>query len=508
MGSAESTSSDVLMPSTNDMPAWVLVVFEFSDWRTRAHLMQVSKRWRHNTSDPQFFRFLARRLSLEHAIYIPPQLPSNDTWRGFFFDMYKLRHVWTPEAASGGSGGAISTSVSASGAAESVLTAEGTEEEGVDKAEALPYESHKGAEPAGERFKISVIARFRPGVLPNQGGQGQGDGGTGGQGVVVTLPLHQRLAMIRMSRRLSSNKQALRVLTSEGGWFGSRWSQLSASSASSTPTASASAASTSGGDKENNSINNISSGISSINITPLNHHATKGGATFDADSKVPKFVREMCAERARVALRGVNTAQGVEQGTRTYNTCARRLVVDFINGFNATAIVYGQTGSGKTYSMFGLGGEQSNENGEPGNTGTAAFRENMGIVPRACEEIFAAVAARRESGVEAEVSVSYVEVFGDEVSDLMRNGARCGHSKVASQQYVLSGAAEKAVTTVTEINTLLAAGEKQKRRAATAMNERSTRAHSLFIVSLRQTRGTDVVLKSRLFLADLGGSEQ
>jgi hypothetical protein len=41
------------------------------------------------------------------------------------------------------------------------------------------------------------------------------------------------------------------------------------------------------------------------------------------------------------------------------------------------------------------------------------------------------------------------------------------------------------------------------------MNERSTRAHSLFIMTLKQTRpGTSVTLRSRLFLADLGGSEQ
>lgn len=35
--------------------------------------------------------------------------------------------------------------------------------------------------------------------------------------VEVTLPLHQRLAMIRMSHDLISNRQALKVLTSEGG---------------------------------------------------------------------------------------------------------------------------------------------------------------------------------------------------------------------------------------------------------------------------------------------------
>lgn len=39
-----------------------------------------------------------------------------------------------------------------------------------------------------------------------------------------------------------------------------------------------------------------------------------------------------------------------------------------------------------------------------------------------------------------QVTASYVEVFGDEVTDLLRSGAKCGHSKVAAQRYVLSGA--------------------------------------------------------------------
>lgn len=63
-------------------------------------------------------------------------------------------------------------------------------------------------------------------------------------------------------------------------------------------------------------------------------------------------------------------------------------------------------------------------------------------------------------------------------------------------------------------------GETQKRRAATAMNDRSTRAHSIFILTLKQRRhlsseaseededNSTTTLSSKLFLADLGGSEQ
>ena len=72
---------------------------------------------------------------------------------------------------------------------------------------------------------------------------------------------------------------------------------------------------------------------------------------------------------------------------------------------------------------------------------------------------------------------------------------------------------------------LLAKGDAQKRRAATAMNARSSRAHALFILTLTQRdikgptkdsalpsssrrAASDRVVTSQLYLADLGGSEQ
>lgn len=131
------------------------------------------------------------------------------------------------------------------------------------------------------------------------------------------------------------------------------------------------------------------------------------------------------------------------------------------------------------------------------------------MVPRAAEEVLLAVAEKRRQGLDARLSVSYVEIYGDEVSDLLRQGARCGHSKVAAQRFVLSGATGVAVGSVDEVAALLEQGERVKRRAATAMNDRSSRAHALFIMTLAQADpGSDRLVTSQLFLADLGGSEQ
>ena len=54
---------------------------------------------------------------------------------------------------------------------------------------------------------------------------------------------------------------------------------------------------------------------------------------------------------------------------------------------------------------------------------------------------------------------------------------------------------------------LLRAGQVRKRFAATAMNDRSSRAHTVFILQVRQTRG-DSLVNATLQLVDLAGSER
>lgn len=292
--------------------------------------------------------------------------------------------------------------------------------------------------------------------------------------VECRLPLHQRLTMIKMRHGLSS-RQALRVLAAEGGWFQTKW---------------------------HNEVK-----VEGITDKTPNFRKT-------ATEKIVASIQSMDVLTSRVVLIAPDvglrefTFNGLLTNTskqiKAYETVARKLVMDLMNGFNATCLMYGQTGSGKSYTMFG-----------PDDA--AIYGDNAqdrGIVPRACLEIFDAVESReRDFGINSSIGVSYVEVFGDQVSDLLRYGARCGQSKVSSQRFVLSGAAEQPISTMKDVERVLKVGEAQKRRAATAMNLRSTRAHAIFILSLTQTHvdkesGAKITRSSKLFLADLGGSEQ
>ncbi len=56
-----------------------------------------------------------------------------------------------------------------------------------------------------------------------------------------------------------------------------------------------------------------------------------------------------------------------------------------------------------------------------------SIQYSHGVVPKACRDIVSAVKERRESfGFDCKLYLSYVEIFGDYVTDLLRHGQRCG----------------------------------------------------------------------------------
>ena len=145
----------------------------------------------------------------------------------------------------------------------------------------------------------------------------------------------------------------------------------------------------------------------------------------------------------------------------------------------------------------------------------------LGLVPRVCEELIDAMRIRHaEHGFTSKLSVAYVEIFGAEVTDLLRGGAAIGSSAPTAMsesggidntfhahRWVLDGRVDVPIDSLERARQVIAQGDRCKRRAATAMNQRSSRAHALFILSLTQLRD-GVEVTDKLFLADLGGSEK
>ena len=93
-----------------------------------------------------------------------------------------------------------------------------------------------------------------------------------------------------------------------------------------------------------------------------------------------------------------------------YEICSRNLILGCFSGYNATILAYGQTGSGKTHTM-GTGSTVGLPN------------EQIGIVPRVFDFIFEEIENRKRQSTfsEFEVKVQFLELYGDDIRDLLDN---------------------------------------------------------------------------------------
>ena len=165
-----------------------------------------------------------------------------------------------------------------------------------------------------ENYNITVCARIKPHVEHlNQAGSDK-----------VTLLLHQRLVLIRLSNNLVSNKDALNVLVQQGDWFAAKWSETNKKRTID---------GSNGYDKEN---------IDEQHQTNCgSHHLREGIHTVDSESHRGVVVDPM------KGIREFNFDNEFDDSVtqdQVYESSTRRLVCDFINGFNGTCFVYGQTG--------------------------------------------------------------------------------------------------------------------------------------------------------------------
>jgi len=424
-------SSDRLPPETA-----IFLIFDYvGDFDERSRLLVLNKYLSSLLTTNSAYRRYLMRLHIEKGVYSNPG--RGPGCREAFLRLLRKQDLW-----------------------ENVGDAESPE---VDE-DVLPLWRQKPRPSTTENFHIAVSARFKPKDASDE------ETDTDSK---VTLPLHQRIQLIKMSKRLKKTSEVLKVLKSEGAWFGDKWSAIESQ------------------DDGTNKENNNNTGAK----TPNQEHLVSG--VHEIDPMNNRVVMVDPTKGLREFTFDTVVSPKVSQST-VYDESARPLIADFINGFNATILVYGQTGSGKTYTMFGPSGS--------GNNG------DRGIVPRSCAEVLTALDFRRDHlkiPINARLTVSYVEIYGNDVTDLLQDGAPCGHSKVAAQEYVLSGAASHQIHTMEDVLECLKMGDECKRRASTAMNERSSRAHSLFILELNQQNvDSGVSCKSRLFLADLGGCEQ
>ncbi len=143
-----------------------------------------------------------------------------------------------------------------------------------------------------------------------------------------------------------------------------------------------------------------------------------------------------------------------------YADVAKPVVQSGLGGINGTIFAYGQTSSGKTFSMTAI--------------------MDMGFA-----EVFNYIA--NESGHRRfVVKASYLEIYNEELTDLLEPGKGKLAIRASSDHggaYV-AGLSERLVTSVADVKKLLAQGQASRQVGATAMNEQSSRSHTIFTLSI------------------------
>ncbi|KAA0173551.1 hypothetical protein FNF27_04887 [Cafeteria roenbergensis] len=105
--------------------------------------------------------------------------------------------------------------------------------------------------------------------------------------------------------------------------------------------------------------------------------------------------------------------------TSVYERLAAPVVRRVLAGYNGTVFAYGQTGSGKTHSMLGPTHAMGEAAAEAARAGDGRLPDSAGVIPRALADVFRAVAASRRR--EYLLRVSYMEVYLEEINDLLRD---------------------------------------------------------------------------------------
>ncbi|GAA6004770.1 hypothetical protein JCM10207_001008 [Rhodosporidiobolus poonsookiae] len=172
-----------------------------------------------------------------------------------------------------------------------------------------------------------------------------------------------------------------------------------------------------------------------------------------------------------------------DEGQPSVYECAGPLVSSFLDGMNATILAYGQTSSGKSYTM-GTDRLGVEEEADP---------ERQGITPRAVAEIFQRLdEAQRKGGVSFSAKVSYIEIYNEELLDLLAGEADVRPTVQIREDkthgIIWQGLREVKVSTADEVMNLLAEGSTLRQTGSTDMNAQSSRSHAIFSLTVTQRK--------------------
>jgi hypothetical protein len=143
-------------------------------------------------------------------------------------------------------------------------------------------------------------------------------------------------------------------------------------------------------------------------------------------------------------------------------------------------------------------------------TGNASDATEMGIVPRVVLTLFQNIDNAKDK-ISYKVVVTYIEIYNELIRDLLDDSSKKTNLQIredTSGEFFVGDVTELIVSSCAELLGIMTRGSKNRATSMTNMNDKSSRSHAVFTVSLTQQNSTkDVTLHSKLVLVDLAGSE-
>ncbi|XP_041079365.1 kinesin-like protein KIF3A isoform X2 [Polyodon spathula] len=180
-----------------------------------------------------------------------------------------------------------------------------------------------------------------------------------------------------------------------------------------------------------------------------------------------------------------------------YNLTARPIIDSVLEGYNGTIFAYGQTGTGKTFTMEGV----------------RAVPELRGIIPNSFAHVFGHI-AKAEGDTRFLVRVSYLEIYNEEVRDLLGKDQmqRLEVKERPDVGVYIKDLSGYVVNNADDMDRIMTLGHKNRSVGATNMNEHSSRSHAIFTITIECSEkgvdGNQHVRMGKLHLVDLAGSER
>ncbi|KAI0299299.1 P-loop containing nucleoside triphosphate hydrolase protein [Russula brevipes] len=165
------------------------------------------------------------------------------------------------------------------------------------------------------------------------------------------------------------------------------------------------------------------------------------------------------------------------------------------DGYNVCIFAYGQTGSGKSFTMEG-----------------GSSKETVGMIPRAVDQVFQVTEELKSKGWEYSLEGQFLEIYNETINDLLGKGEfdkkkhEIKHEKGSTR---VTDVVVQRLCSPAQVRALLGTANSRRTVAATLMNERSSRSHSVFTLRIRGTNAhTGEACEGALNLVDLAGSER